>query len=80
MHPDGGGAAGAIEAVTACLATSLSNGLAVAAMAKARAARTYCILSTLKQHTVVSKTGRYIADARERRYVRKHKKSRGGAF
>lgn len=35
VHPDGGPPGGAIEAVTACLAKSLTRGLAVAAAAKA---------------------------------------------
>lgn len=47
VHPGGGGAEGAIEAVTACLASSCVNGFAEAAAARARRTREYCIVLIL---------------------------------
>ena len=43
VHPGGGGAEGAMDSVTACLARSLATGLAEAAAARARKVNAYCM-------------------------------------
>ena len=47
LHPGGGGAEGAIDWVTACLASKLATGLAVAAAARVRSRSAFCISLTL---------------------------------
>ena len=44
VQPGGGGASGAMEAVTACRAMSCFKGFAVAAAVRARRTRKYCIV------------------------------------
>lgn len=44
VQPGGGGAEGAIDAVTACRAISCFNGFAVAEATRARRANEYCIV------------------------------------